>query len=286
MVTGASGLLGRAIVTALRAHEPEVRAAVRSADVADELRALGAKVTVGRLGDAERLAEVCGGAHTLIHLVGGPNQVDEHEVDRANHGSVEVAVEAAREARVRRFVLLSVPGANEEAEDPFLRAKGRAESVVAGSGLEHVVLRVTHAYGVGGLWFTAVVHGALADPPLVLASGAVAPVAADDIAAVVAAADDRVEPLVGTFGLEGPDALGGEELLELLAGSGVVGTLARPDDTDRLSSLLGIPVSATAAAWICSEARADAPDAAEALGVRRTPLAEGLRRTLARASGR
>jgi hypothetical protein len=49
---------------------------------------------------------------------------------------------------------------------------------------------------------------------------------------------------------------------------------------------VGIDVSPTAAAWIASAARADAPDAAQALGVRRTPLVEGLRRTLAEAAGR
>ena len=75
------------------------------------------------------------------------------------------------------------------------------------SGLDHAVIRSTHAYGLGGLWLATLVAGATASPPVVLGdpSRALAPVAVEDVAAVLAAADDREGDLEGTWALEGPD---------------------------------------------------------------------------------
>ena len=55
MVTGASGPLGHALIPRLVARD-EVRAAVRRPETAGALRAMGAKVTVGRLDDTDALA--------------------------------------------------------------------------------------------------------------------------------------------------------------------------------------------------------------------------------------
>lgn len=287
MVTGASGFLGRALVPVLLRSSPEIRCAVGRAEAAESLRDLGAKVTVGRLDDADLLTEVLRGIETVIHLVGGPNQPTEEALLDANHGSTLICTRAAQAAGVKRFLLLSVPGAAIDAAHPYLRAKGLAEEVVANSGFEHLILRSTHAYGLGGFWFTALVQGTLASPPLVVGDGAqeLAPVAATDVAAVLVAADDRPEPLVGTFGLEGPDVTTTGALLRRLAGPAVQPEhVSGEDAAARLTTLLGIPVTRAAAEWLAMPSRADAPDAASLLGVRRTPLAEGLRDTLAKSA--
>ena len=144
MVTGASGPIGHALVPLL-VRKDEVRAAVRHPRAAEPLRALGAKVTVGRLDDADALAEVLRRVYTVIHLVGGPNQPDADTLQDANHGSVLRALTAAKVADVRRFVLVSVPGASPDAPDPYRRARGFAEEAVINSGLDHAVIRSTHA---------------------------------------------------------------------------------------------------------------------------------------------
>ena len=71
MVTGASGLIGRALVPLLVRND-EVRACVRRPETADALRAAGAKVAVGHFDDADALAEILKRVFTVIHLVGGP----------------------------------------------------------------------------------------------------------------------------------------------------------------------------------------------------------------------
>ena len=256
-------------------------------EAADALRVMGAKVAVGRLDDADALAEVLRGVYSLIHLVGGPNQPDGDTLFAANHGSTLTALAAAREAGVRRFLLVSVPGAHPDAGSPFLRAKGLAEEAVRNSGLEHAIVRSTHVYGLGGLWFTAAVEGAVASPPFVVGDGEqeIAPVWADDLVSVLAAADDRSGDLSGTWALEGPDVITPLELGERLAGGGSPPLpLAPAQAAERLTSALGLNVSLTATEHFAAPSRADAPDAAVGFGVARTSLETGLRRTLERAA--
>jgi NADH dehydrogenase len=286
MVTGASGVIGRSLVPLLAARD-EVRACVRRADAADPLRAEGAKVAIGRSDDSDALAEILKGVYTVVHLVGGSNQPDIDQMLAANHGSVLTALAAAREAKVRRFILVSVPGASVDAAHPYLRAKGLAEEAVVNSGLEHAIVRSTHAYGLGGLWFTSLVEGALTVPPFVVGSGdqIMAPVLADDLAAVIVAADDHVGDLCGTWALEGPDALSAAELVGRLTPTGVEPVPVPADAAAaRLTERLGATVSVLASEFFALPSRADAPDAASAFGVERTPFDEGLRRTTARAT--
>ena len=282
MVTGASGVVGRAVVKALLARD-EVRATVRRPEAAEPLRALGAKVSIRAIDVQDALAEVLPRCHTLVHLVGGPNQPDPDELFRANHGSVLVALGAAKTSGVERFVLVSIPGADPEATHPFLRAKGLAEEAVRTSGLPHAILRTAHVYGLGGLWFTAAVEGAVSDPPFVAGPGThgIAPVLADDLGAVVAAIDDAAEAMEGTWGLEGPDALSADAFCRLLRGDDVPPTHADGQAAAAtLTALLGVKVDAVAASFLGLPSRADAPSAADGFGVATTPLLEGLRVTL------
>lgn len=283
MVTGASGPVGHALVPILVGRD-EVRAVVRRPEAAEPLRLLGAKVAVGRLDDVEALAEVLRRVYTVIHLVGGPDQPDEHALWDANHGSVVRAVAAAELAGVRRFVLVSVPGASPDSPEPYLRARGLAEEAVTTSRLDHAVIRSTHVVGAGCPWFTTMVAGAASSPPLVLGRGdqLLAPVALEDLAATLAAADDLDGDLSGTWGLEGPDVVTADEMVALLTGPDgpVPHHVDEADAPVTIERLLGMRIVPEAAALFCRSSRADAPSAAQAFGVVGTPLAASIRRTL------
>ena len=276
MVTGASGVLGHAIVRAL-AERDEVRATVRRPEAGESLRALGAKVAVVPVEEPDELIEILPRVHTLVHLVGGVNQPSDDAILAANHGSALAAVAAAKEAGTRRLILLSVPGASVAHQHPFLRAKGLAEEVVVQSGLEHAVLRSSHAYGLGGLWFTATVMGA--DHGFVIGDGTqrCAPVLASDVAKVVAAIDDRRDPVGGTWSLGGPVELTADEVFAIEAEGEEPAHLEAGEAAERLTGLLGIPVSARATGLFAMSSVPDAPGAADAFGVRMTAFEEGLR---------
>ncbi len=286
MVTGASGAIGHALVPLL-VRRDEVRAAVRDPASAEPLRALGAKVTVGRLDDAESLAEVLGGVFTLVHLVGGADQPDDDALWEANHRATVRAVAAAREAGVRRLVFVSVPGAAVDAATGFLRAKGLAEEAVTTSGLQHVVIRSAPVVGAGSLWFAAAVGGALQSPPVVWGPGdrPLAPVAVGDLAAVLAVADDLDADLAGTWALEGPDVVDADGVVRLLAGDDVAPQHLQGDEARaRLSAVFGRPIGDAVLDALTGPAHDDSPDAAAFFGVQRTPLAEAMRAALAPAA--
>ncbi|HEX5938588.1 MAG TPA: NAD(P)H-binding protein [Actinomycetota bacterium] len=284
MVTGASGVLGRAIVRALVGHD-EVRVTVRRPDAGEALRALGAKVAVRPVDDPDHLVEILPRVHTLVHLVGGVNQTSDEEILAANHGSAVAAVAAAREAGTRRVLLLSVSGASIESSHPFLRAKALAEEVVLSSGLEHAVLRTSHVYGLGGLWFTATVTGA--DHGFVIGDGTqvAAPILAADVAAVVAAIDDRRDPIEGVWRLHGPDELTADDVVAIAGEGDAPAHLDPVVAAERLTGLLGIPVSVRATEHWAATSVADAPDAAAAFGVQTTPFGDGLRIVAAELAG-
>jgi uncharacterized protein YbjT (DUF2867 family) len=281
MVTGASGVLGHAIVRALVKRD-EVRATVRRPEAGEPLRALGAKVAVLSVDEPDELIEILPRVHTIVHLVGGVNQPSDDEILAANHGSVLAAVAAAKEAGTRRLILLSVPGASLDHEHPFLRAKGLAEEVVVHSGLEHAVLRSSHAYGLGGLWFAATVMGA--DHGFVIGDGTQrwAPTLADDVARVVATIDDRSDPVGGTWSLGGPDELTADEVFAVEGEGGEPAHLDPDEAAERLTELLAIPVSARATELFAMPSVPDAPEAGGEFDVSMTAFEDGLRAIAAR----
>ena len=175
------------------------------------------------------------------------------------------------------MILLSVPGASVAHEHPFLRAKGLAEEVVVQSGLEHAVLRSSHAYGLGGLWFAATVMGA--DHGFVVGDGTqrYAPVLAGDVAQVVAAIDDRSDPVEGTWSLGGPEELTADEVFAIEGDGGEPAHLDAGEAAERLTELLAIPVSTRATELFAMSSVPDAPAAADAFGGRMTAFEDGLR---------
>jgi uncharacterized protein YbjT (DUF2867 family) len=145
------------------------------------------------------------------------------------------------------------------------------------SGLEHAVLRTSHVYGLGGLWFTATVTGA--DHGFVVGGGTqvAAPILAADVADVVAAIDDRRDPVEGVWSLGGPDELTADDVVAIAGEGGAPTHLDPIAAAERLTELLGIPVSVRATEHWASPSVADAPDAAGVFGVSTTPFRDGLR---------
>lgn len=105
-ITGASGLLGGALLEALIARGDDVVALARSPASAQALRARGAEVRGGELGDVEALAAAMAGCE-LAFNVAGVNAFclrDPTAMMKANVDGAEAAVRAAHRAGVRRLV--------------------------------------------------------------------------------------------------------------------------------------------------------------------------------------
>ena len=94
------------------------------------------------------------------------------------------------------------------------------------------------------------------------------------MAKVVAAIDDRRDPIEGTWSLGGPEELTADEVFEIAGEGGEPAHLDPESSAKRLTELLEIPVSVRATELFAASSVADAPDAAEALRRRTTPFGE------------
>jgi uncharacterized protein YbjT (DUF2867 family) len=288
VVTGASGAVGRRVVPLLVRGGSEVRAVIRTGAAAEELRAAGAKVAVGRLGDTDTLEAVMDGAHTVVHLVGGldlanvaafgPDVTPERLYEEANLLPTRWVLEVAVDAGVTRFLFLSYPGAEADASNPYLRAKGLAEDEIRGSGLQHAIVRSTHIYGPGCPWSQEMAASARRPVAVVIGSGSqrLAPVFVEDVAATLAAADDRAMEVRATFGLQGPDVVTADELVDLLAGRSKRKVHLSPGAARRAARILGRRLSPAVLDILAGDSLADGPDAAAEFGVPLTELRRGL----------
>ena len=206
LVTGATGVVGRALVPALVDSGGQVRVYVRR-DV-PEYRSLGVKVAIGDADHEGRLESALEQVHTIVHLIGGPLPERGVTVEWLNFDTVEVALRAAENAEVRRFLFLSPLGADPASNHPYLAAKGRAEEAIRTSALEHVVFRCAPILAPDSALASFLARGA----PARVRSARANPVAVQDVVHALVAADTRDAELRGAWELGGPEVLSLDEL--------------------------------------------------------------------------
>ena len=118
LVTGATGFLGRHLVTALRAQGHEVVALCRKDD--PSITALGAEVRRGDVLDAASVRAAADGCEVLYHCAGKVSRrpEDAEALYRVHVEGTKVTLDAARVAGVRRVVVASTSGTVAVSEDP------------------------------------------------------------------------------------------------------------------------------------------------------------------------
>jgi uncharacterized protein YbjT (DUF2867 family) len=308
LVTGAGGLVGRSAVAALlRQGVEHVRAVIRDPAQVGDLRRLGAKVAVLDATDPDGVRAAMGGVFTACSLTGGLWTRPDEDPYAAVVDPAQVFLAAAQATGVRRLVVCSPaavasPGAVEA--NPHLAAKAEVERMVAGSGLEHAILRCTHVLGPGGRLVGLLAGGTgfrpesrpgglgAADGGLAGGRGdalvpvpgdgrqLVAPVWVGDVAAAIAAADDAVE-LTATWSLAGPDQVSFDDLVDAVHGAPVAKQHlglgpAGGDGGGAARSFAGLP---PAQLEVLAAASLPDPGLPAPPGLVPTPLAEALARS-------
>jgi len=217
LVTGGTGFIGPRVVHALRERDKEVRALVRnpSGKAATTLAAWGAELVRGDMTDRESLRGAVEGSEVVVHLV-AIRQGSGEQFRRVMEDGTRDLVAAAKEAGVKRFVLMSALGTTEQTKDlvPYYHAKWQEELAVSGSGLEHVIFRPSFVFAKdGGILPTFRRLAKVAPVTPITGSGKqrIQPIWIDDVAAYFAQSVDKPEAANGTFELGGPDAVSWNE---------------------------------------------------------------------------
>src|SRR5919108_2451340 len=192
--------VGRELVPLLVDRGSEGRATVREPENADPLRAVGAKVATDPVSEADTLRAVLDEAHTVCLIAADLFSPVGGSYEDAILEPARTVIGVAGKAGVTRILLLSYPGASSTSQNDFLRSLGLAEDAVRDARPEHAILRCTHIYGPGSSWL-ALMMEASRRPALVPGPGTqrLAPVFSKDVARALAAADDRAQPVSGTY---------------------------------------------------------------------------------------
>jgi nucleoside-diphosphate-sugar epimerase len=195
VIAGGHGQIALRLARLLAARGERVRSLIRNSDHAADVEAAGGSAVVFDLEErsSDELASVVEGADAVVFAAGaGPGSGPERKRTVDLGGALKL-IDAARAARVRRYVMVSSIGADDpasgsEAMRPYLEAKAEADAALASSGLD----------------FTIVRPGRLTNDPgtsKVTAGQSVerADITRDDVAAVIVAALDEPRTIGKTF---------------------------------------------------------------------------------------
>jgi NADH dehydrogenase len=141
LVTGGTGTLGRELVRRLVEAGESVRVMTRDRERAKGLPPSNVEIVVGDLGDDASVTAAMRGCDRVVsaaHGFVGPGNPTPEAVDREGNQRL---VRAAIEAKVVRFVLVSVVGASVDHPMSLARAKFAAERDLRESGLRFSIVR-------------------------------------------------------------------------------------------------------------------------------------------------
>jgi uncharacterized protein YbjT (DUF2867 family) len=210
-VTGATGFVGPAVANAIVDAGHEVRVLERKPGSWRESGIRCQEAVQGDVTDPEGLRRGVEGVNVVVHLV-AIRQGSPEQFERVMIGGTRNLIEAAKQAGVRRFVLMSALGTTEETKDlvPYFNAKWTQEQDVKASGLDYVIFRPSFVFGRdGGILPTFRKLARLAPVTGIIGSGEqrIQPIWIDDVGAYFAAAIDKPDAANQTFEVGGPDVV-------------------------------------------------------------------------------
>jgi uncharacterized protein YbjT (DUF2867 family) len=218
LLTGATGLVGRALLRRLTAHGEPVRCLVR------DPRRLGAdrvrvQIALGDLADPPSFRNAMRGVRTVVHLAAAIRDQSAGSIEELNGIATWRMVQAAERAGVEHFVFMSSLGAVSHDRTRFLRAKALAERAVLASEARHTVLAPSLVYAPGDMLTTLVERMARLLPVVPVSGRGQAlyqPIWAEDVADAVTAALGGAGNGSVRYDLAGPQTLSHQEIVELM----------------------------------------------------------------------
>jgi NADH dehydrogenase len=219
LLTGATGLVGRAVLRRLTAAGEPVRCLVR------DPRRLGAdrvrvQIALGDLADPPSFRNAMRGVRTVVHLAQAIRDQRTGSIEELNGIATWRMVQAAERAGVKHFLFTSALNATSHDRTRFLRAKALAEGAVSGSDLRHTILAPSIVYAPGDTFITLVERLAIVLPVMPVSGRGRAefqPIWVEDVADCIVAAL-RLPAAGGgrRFELAGPQTLTHQQIVELV----------------------------------------------------------------------
>lgn len=230
-IFGGTGFVGGYLVDALLERGHTVSALVRPGSEAKLRQAGRCRVTPGDLADQGAVRATVQACDAVIYNVGLLREFPSRGItfEDAHVGGVRRVIEAARDAGVRRFILMSANGVK-AGGTPYQDTKFRAERLVEAGGFEATIFRPSVIFGDprGTMEIATQLYGDLVRPPVPApgfhsgwspARGALmmSPVHIADVADAFVAALDEPATHGRTIVLGGPEDLSWTEMVGRVA---------------------------------------------------------------------
>ena len=148
LVTGGTGVVGRAAVTEILAGGHSVRLLSRNA--ADDARQWpsGVESWPASIADTDDLRGCAEGCDLVLHVAGIVEESPPATYENVNVEGTRAIVREAERCKVGRFIFVSSLGA-EAGDSPYHRSKRRAEEIVRSFAGGWIILRPGNVYGPG-----------------------------------------------------------------------------------------------------------------------------------------
>jgi uncharacterized protein YbjT (DUF2867 family) len=284
LITGGTGFVGRRVAARLVAQGESVRAlARRGADLP------GVEMQVGDVRDVASVVSAARGCQAVIHLVGIIRERRGATFRRVHVEGTRSVIRACQEAGVTRLLHMSALGARPNARASYHRTKWEAEEVVRASGLAATIFRPSVIFGAGGEFLPTIRRLVRSRSPIlpILGPGTslLQPIWIEDVVTCFVKTLDLPETAGHSYNLGGPEAIGFEELVDLVAADEGVEKrkfhlpvlLARPAIAVLSRLVPGFPITSEQLTMLLEDSVCDITEMTRVFGVASARLGEHLR---------
>lgn len=211
-ITGGTGFVGRHLARGLVERGHEVVLIARGKDVRDEsiYKLGGARFLSSDLSDWSELQQAFCGCEAVAHCAGINREIGAQTYQRVHIEGTKNVVEAARQAGVRKLVLLSFLRARPDCGSAYHESKWAAEEIVRSSGLDYTVVKAGVIYGRGDHMLDHLSHALYTFPIFGLVGmkeKPIRPLAVEDLVAAIIASFKDPRLSNRTVSITGPEEI-------------------------------------------------------------------------------